>query len=500
MPTATSSTCGRRGRRAALIDNPRRIDRRRGRSRPTPGSFRGCGVGLGPARAFWRGDSVRSITCAGTNVVRTVAQFVTGEARLVCARGRRVATRWRPSESDRRPVESAVTSVARDLVGDPAAFAARQSRTDGGVPRSSCRGRSALPPVVQPTRARRPATRTGSSAPRSRLLALDRSGAALGIRRTAWARADVRTLAADPAGADRPAHRRGRRRRRDGWAYVWPRDAGTAALAYAAAGYRGEAGRVAGFLSGWEPRRRRRASTATARRSGRGPQGDAAGWIAVAAAAAGLPPECALARPPRTESAWPDLPDYQEGSPGDYLGNAIADGLSAGRTWFAASSRRRRGSCARRATRPRASTRRPPGRSGPFPTQPSFPPSAAPSCNLAADADALRDHAGRRLAGRRRPLDRADRLERLEAGGARRANALGGERRRRAPPARRPAPRRHRRPAPYLSASTPATGVPRSTTPLAWSHAFAILALRQLWPRGTDGSCGYGRIAGTTKR
>jgi GH15 family glucan-1,4-alpha-glucosidase len=26
------------------------------------------------------------------------------------------------------------------------------------------------------------------------------------------------------------------------------------------------------------------------------------------------------------------------------------------------------------------------------------------------------------------------------------------------------------------------TGTPTSTTPLAWSHAFAILALRQLWP------------------
>jgi GH15 family glucan-1,4-alpha-glucosidase len=26
------------------------------------------------------------------------------------------------------------------------------------------------------------------------------------------------------------------------------------------------------------------------------------------------------------------------------------------------------------------------------------------------------------------------------------------------------------------------TGVPRSTTPLAWSHAFAILTLRELWP------------------
>jgi hypothetical protein len=28
------------------------------------------------------------------------------------------------------------------------------------------------------------------------------------------------------------------------------------------------------------------------------------------------------------------------------------------------------------------------------------------------------------------------------------------------------------------------SGLPRSTTPLAWSHAFAILALRQLWPGG----------------
>jgi GH15 family glucan-1,4-alpha-glucosidase len=26
------------------------------------------------------------------------------------------------------------------------------------------------------------------------------------------------------------------------------------------------------------------------------------------------------------------------------------------------------------------------------------------------------------------------------------------------------------------------TGAPRSTTPLTWSHAFAILALRELWP------------------
>lgn len=30
------------------------------------------------------------------------------------------------------------------------------------------------------------------------------------------------------------------------------------------------------------------------------------------------------------------------------------------------------------------------------------------------------------------------------------------------------------------------TGIPTSTTPLAWSHAFAILALRELWPGGAQ--------------
>jgi GH15 family glucan-1,4-alpha-glucosidase len=29
------------------------------------------------------------------------------------------------------------------------------------------------------------------------------------------------------------------------------------------------------------------------------------------------------------------------------------------------------------------------------------------------------------------------------------------------------------------------TGIPRSTTPLAWSHAFTILALQELWPSRT---------------
>jgi GH15 family glucan-1,4-alpha-glucosidase len=30
------------------------------------------------------------------------------------------------------------------------------------------------------------------------------------------------------------------------------------------------------------------------------------------------------------------------------------------------------------------------------------------------------------------------------------------------------------------------TGLPRSTTPLLWSHAFTVLALRELWPDRSD--------------
>jgi GH15 family glucan-1,4-alpha-glucosidase len=35
------------------------------------------------------------------------------------------------------------------------------------------------------------------------------------------------------------------------------------------------------------------------------------------------------------------------------------------------------------------------------------------------------------------------------------------------------------------------TGIPRSTTPLAWSHAFAVLALLELWPPASAGGSGF---------
>ncbi len=76
---------------------------------------------------------------------------------------------------------------------------------------------------------------------------------------------------------------------REGWNYVWPRDASTVAIALAAAGYRGEARRIVGFLRGLDVTAAARFQVDGAPIEGRAAQGDAAGWIAAAARAAGLP-------------------------------------------------------------------------------------------------------------------------------------------------------------------------------------------------------------------
>ena len=95
---------------------------------------------------------------------------------------------------------------------------------------------------------------------------------------------------------------------RDGWAYVWPRDAATAALALEAAGYRGEARRVVAFLDGLDLgaggalRRRRPAGAGPRpagrrRRLGRGRR----------------PRHRRSPSPPATAPDRRDRPDYQEG-------------------------------------------------------------------------------------------------------------------------------------------------------------------------------------------
>ncbi len=282
---------------------------------------------------------------------------------------------------------------------------------------------------------------------------------------------------------------------RPGWDYVWPRDASTAALAFAAAGYRGEARRVARFLLGLDLGAAARFHADGTPVEGRVAQGDAAGWVAVAARGAGL-----RARP--APFAWEGRADYQEGAAGDYLGDALAaaaaepKGTSAGEL----SARRLRADAIRRnfeaagelvreagdpssgidsaaawAVRPftqpglRPAARRTllrltaeSGRYGIVPSQnwsggndPWTAPTAWAAWSLAALAQRDRRRGATRLAHRER----------------RAALHLTAELRRDATPTGLLPERVDAR-----------TGVPTSTTPLAWSHAFAILALRELWP------------------
>ncbi len=104
---------------------------------------------------------------------------------------------------------------------------------------------------------------------------------------------------------------------RDGWAYVWPRDASAVAIALAAAGYRDEARRTARFLLGLDLEAAARFDEEGNAIGGRGAQGDATGWVTGAARAAGL-------SAPVAGTEWRNRADYEEKSPGDYLANALS--------------------------------------------------------------------------------------------------------------------------------------------------------------------------------
>jgi hypothetical protein len=249
---------------------------------------------------------------------------------------------------------------------------------------------------------------------------------------------------------------------RDGWAYVWPRDAATVAIALAAGGHRGEARRVVEFLEGLDLDGAARFDPTGDPVDGRSAQGDAAGWVNSAARVVGT----ALAT---RRSPWRGLADYQEKEPGDYLGNAIAAGAGPG--------------ALRRFEGPRGLEREADPGSGldaaaawavrPFQRQALIP---------AARATLLRLAAGRGRFGIT-PSENWHEDDPWTAPTAWCAWSLAaiGE--------RRPALelmtdlRRAATPLGLLPERVDArTGIPRSTTPLAWSHAFAILALRALWP------------------
>jgi glucoamylase len=253
---------------------------------------------------------------------------------------------------------------------------------------------------------------------------------------------------------------------RDGWAYVWPRDAAAVAIAFAAAGYEPEARRIVGFLERLDLGAAARFGGTGEPVSGRDAQGDAAGWVAAAARAAGLPVQ-------RAGDAWRERADYQEGRTGVYLGNAIASGLDPVRIRALFESPRglnRAGgdpnsgldSTAAWAVRP-------------FTRPALFPAVRRTLLRLASQRESLfglipSEH----WHGGEDPwtAPTAWVAWTLAALGERRA-ALGlmADLRRAATPLG------------LLPERVDAeTGLPTSTTPLAWSHAFAILATRELWP------------------
>ena len=409
----------------ALIDNP--AERQAAGSVPADtGVVPWISVAGRASRPFWTADSVDQRYRRGANVVVTTGRFGEARVRLVYAAGRsRLACLIEAGGGARVELRSSVVEVERRL---------------------HCGGRAARATIRSAERRER------------RWL---RQARPLANAAPAWADALYeRSLLVLHALTDRHSGAVAAGAR-DGWAYVWPRDAATAALALNAAGYRGEARRAVRFLLGLDLGAAARFYGNGEPVPGRGPQGDAAGWVAAAARAVGLPSPPSL--------PWRNLPDYQEGEPGDYLGNALADGTEVPLY---------RGKSSRRLVRQLGDPA-----SGldsaaawavePFGIQPLFP--AARTTMLA-----LARRGGRFGITPSEDWPGIDPWTAPSAWTAWSLAALGGRR------------QALRLLADLRRAATPAgnlpervdfhTGIPTSTTPLTWSHAFAILALRELWP------------------
>ncbi|HSS32021.1 MAG TPA: glycoside hydrolase family 15 protein [Solirubrobacterales bacterium] len=420
----------------------------------------------GPAMALWQADSIEQHYLPATNVMRTAARF--GRASVVVT-----VAAWEEELAMKVAATSAVAvpSVGIDVNHDlRCAHESQRGQLDllcrvgRAVPSDSGGAVGDVGEVV----------RTATASDR-RWIAKARP---LSARAPGWARAmyarsllTLRALTDSRSGAVAAGAR-------DGWAYAWPRDAATAALALEAAGYRREAQEVARFLSNLDLGAAARFTGSGEPVPGRSEQGDANGWVQLAAVATGSY-ESGIASPPAED--WRSRADYQEGGGGEYLGNAIVGGANL-RPFEANGGLVRRArdpgsgldSAAAWAVRPfprpdsYAQVRRTllrllaagtsfgitPGEGWSGGSDPWTAPTAWSAWSLAALAEAEAAHAPNRA--------RADRAAALR---------LLGDMRRAATPA----------------GSLPervdaVTGVPRSTTPLAWSHAFAILALRQLWP------------------
>jgi hypothetical protein len=113
---------------------------------------------------------------------------------------------------------------------------------------------------------------------------------------------------------------------RDGWDYVWPRDASAGAIALEAAGLHREAARVVGFLSRLDLNSAARFYPDGSRVPGRAAAGDGRGWATVAERTVRISGAPATTDP-HGSLEWRDRQDYGENVTGDLLGNAIASSV-----------------------------------------------------------------------------------------------------------------------------------------------------------------------------
>jgi glucoamylase len=462
---------------AALIDNP--SDRQAAGTVPED-------TGIVPrvsGKPMWRADSVSQRYLAGTSVVRTVARFGgTRIAMTTAAAGRSLAVVIRDQGN-------ATLSVSVNVASG--VHCARERRA--ALLDLTCRLGRVVPPIPAAAAVIRSATENARAW-------LNRSRP-LGTGASAWmwsmyerSLLTLHALTSRRTGAVAAGAR-------DGWAYVWPRDASTAALALAASGHHAEARHVARFLTDLDLSAAARFTEAGTPVPGRAAQGDAAGWVTAAARATGVPA-------PHERYAWQDRADYQESAPGTYLGNALAaagsdvDGPKTGLSDGFSAHQLRGFETARGLAR----TAGDPG-SGldsaagwavrPFRLTALYPAAERTLLRLVHDGTPYGITPGEGWTGGEDPWTAPTAWSAWAlAGLAAEPHGPGGRGTRTNLPVREGGSP-SRRSALWLvrdlrRAATPAgdlpervgahTGIPTSTTPLLWSSAFTVLALRELWP------------------
>jgi hypothetical protein len=470
----------------ALIDNP--AARQMAGSVPADtGIVPRVRIGDGAALPMWRANSVSQRYLEGTNVLRTVARF--GRVRTVitdAAMGEELARIIKVAAP--RSV-TATASLGIDIEAG-SGLGCHQWHRPRRLELTCSWGRGAASAGAA---SGGDMVRTAEASDR-RWLGRARP---LGAAAPRWARAmHQRSLLTLRALTDRRtgAVAAGAR---DGWAYVWPRDAAAVALALDSSGYRGEAQRIVRLLLTLDLDAAARFDGNGEPVAGRGPEGDACGWVEIAARTTGrtstrVEPQ---RRPHRRSSFIGICPtkderrlDYQEGEPGDYLGNAIASPAGAPKGHLQVSPSVRRlaerqvrsafasgGVLVREADDPNSEIDSAAAWAvRPFPHPYLYPLVHRTLLRLTEESGRYGILPSEDWSGGVDPwtAPTAWTAWSLVALGERRqALHLLGELRRAATRAGELPERVDVR-----------TGVPRSTTPLAWSHAFAILALRQLWP------------------